>query len=124
MTDVHNDALDIDDFDTVLSEDIEFSGSLSIEKSFLIRGKVSGEVNASGLLVIDEGAVVNANIKAGKVIIFGAVKGNVTATEKVELASTGRLVGNVNAPDIHMETGHYFNGRSIMPERKNAGIAG
>jgi cytoskeletal protein CcmA (bactofilin family) len=124
MTDVHNDALDIDDFDTILSEDIEFTGRLSIEKSFLIRGKVSGEVNASGLLVIDEGAVVNANIKAGKVIIFGSVKGNVTATEKVELASSGRLTGNVSAPDIHMETGHYFNGRSIMPERKNAGVTG
>jgi cytoskeletal protein CcmA (bactofilin family) len=124
MTDVHNDALDIDDFDTVLSADIEFSGKLSIEKSFLIRGNVSGEVNASGLLVIDEGAVVDANIRAEKVIIFGSVKGNVTATEKIEVAATGRLTGNVSAPDIHMETGHYFNGRSIMPERKNTGTGG
>jgi cytoskeletal protein CcmA (bactofilin family) len=120
MTDVRGDVLEIDDFDTILSADIEFAGRFSIEKSFLIRGKVSGEVNASGLLVIDEGAVVEANIKAEKVIIFGSVKGNVTASEKVEVAATGRLTGNVSAPDIHMETGHYFSGRSIMPEPKNA----
>jgi cytoskeletal protein CcmA (bactofilin family) len=118
MTDVHNDALDLDDFDTILSPDIEFSGVLTFEKSFLIRGKVSGEIAATGLLVIDEQAVVEANIRAGTVIILGSVKGNVVAAEKVEVTSTGRLVGNVTAPDIHMETGHYFNGRSTMTEKK------
>jgi cytoskeletal protein CcmA (bactofilin family) len=118
MTDVHNDALDLDDFDTILSPDIEFSGVLTFEKSFLIRGKVSGEITATGLLVIDTQAVVEANIRAGTVIILGSVKGNVVATRKVEVSSTGRLVGNVTAPDIHMETGHYFNGRSTMTEKK------
>jgi cytoskeletal protein CcmA (bactofilin family) len=120
MTDVHNDALDLDDFDTILSPDIEFSGTLTFEKSFLIRGKVSGEIAATGLLVIDTQAVVEANIRAGTVIILGSVKGNVVATQKVEVSSTGRLVGNVSAPDIHMETGHYFTGRSTMTEKKHA----
>lgn len=119
MTDVHHDALDMEDFDTILSPDIEFSGLLTFEKSFLIQGKVSGEIAATGLLVIAEEAVVEANIRAGKVIILGSVKGNVTATEKVEVASTGKLIGNVTAPDIHMEAGHYFNGRSTMMEKKN-----
>ncbi|MDR0402391.1 MAG: polymer-forming cytoskeletal protein [Treponema sp.] len=119
MTDVHNDALDLDDFDTILSPDIEFSGALTCGKSFLIRGKVSGEVTAAGLLVIDTQAVVEANIRAETVIIFGSVKGNVTAARKVEITSTGKLTGNVTAPDIHMETGHYFNGRSIMTEKKS-----
>jgi cytoskeletal protein CcmA (bactofilin family) len=118
MTDVHNDALDLEDFDTILSPDIEFSGTLTCEKSFLIRGKVSGEIAAAGLLVIDTQAVVEANIRAGTVIILGSVKGNVVAAHKVELSSTGKLVGNVTAPDIHMETGHYFNGRSTMTEKK------
>ncbi|MDR1506816.1 MAG: polymer-forming cytoskeletal protein [Treponema sp.] len=119
MTDVHNDALDLDDFDTILSPDIEFSGLLTFEKSFLIRGKVSGEIAATGLLVVDEQAVVEANIRAGTVIILGSVKGNIVAAEKVEVTSTGRLTGNVAAPDIHMETGHYFNGRSTMTEKKH-----
>jgi cytoskeletal protein CcmA (bactofilin family) len=118
MTDVHNDALDIDEFDTILSPDIEFSGTLSFQKSFLIRGKVSGEIVGSDLIVVDRDAEVNANIRAKKVVILGSVRGNVAATEKVELASTGRLTGNVTAPDIHMETGHFFNGRSTMTERR------
>lgn len=117
MTDVHNDILEDEDFDTILSPDIDFSGTLNFEKPFLIRGKVSGEISASGMLVVDEEAVVNANINASKVIIRGQVKGDVTASEKVEVTVTGRLVGNVTAPEIFMETGCVFNGRCTMIEK-------
>jgi cytoskeletal protein CcmA (bactofilin family) len=68
-------------------------------------------------LVIDEGAVVEADINAAKVLIRGSVKGNVIATEKVELSVTGRLEGNVTAPEVFMETGCVFNGRCTMTER-------
>jgi cytoskeletal protein CcmA (bactofilin family) len=118
MTDVHNDALELEDFDTILSADIEFTGNLHFEKPFLIKGKVSGEINATSLLMIDEEAVVEANIRASKVIILGTVKGNVSADEKVEVAISGRLTGNVTAPEINMETGCRFTGRCIMTEKR------
>jgi cytoskeletal protein CcmA (bactofilin family) len=120
MTDVHNDVLDDEDFDTILSEDIDFSGTLIFEKPFLIRGRLSGKIESQGLLVIDEGAVVEANINAAKVLIRGSVKGNVTATEKVELSVTGKLTGNVTAPEVFMETGCVFNGRCAMTKRIGA----
>jgi cytoskeletal protein CcmA (bactofilin family) len=119
MTDVHNDVLEDEDFDTILSSDIDFSGTLNFEKPFLIRGRLSGEIAAQGLLVIDEAAVVEANIRASKVVIRGSVKGNVTATEKVEVTITGKLVGNVTAPEVFMETGCIFNGRCTMTAKKN-----
>jgi len=118
MTDVHNDVLDDEDFDTILSQDIDFSGTLNFEKPFLIRGKLSGDIIARGVLVVDEGAVVEANINTSKVIIRGSVKGDVTASEKVEVTITGKLVGNVTAPEIFMETGCLFNGRCTMIEKK------
>jgi cytoskeletal protein CcmA (bactofilin family) len=118
MTDVHNDILEDEDFDTVLSPDINFSGTLNFEKPFLIRGKLSGDIIARGLLVVDEEAVVEANINASRVVIRGSVKGNVTASEKVEVTITGKLAGNVTAPEIFMETGCVFNGRCTMTERK------
>jgi len=121
MTDVHNDALEDDDFDTILSEDIEFSGILNFEKPFLIRGKLSGDISAKGLLVVDEDAVVEANIRASKVIVRGSVKGDIIASEKVEVTVTGKLVGNVTAPEIFMETGCIFNGRCTMTEKKPLG---
>jgi cytoskeletal protein CcmA (bactofilin family) len=118
MTDVHNDIPEEEDFDTILSSDIDFAGTLVCEKPFLIRGKVSGEINSRGLLVVDEAAVVEANINASRVIIRGAVKGNVSATDKVEVTITGKLVGNIIAPEIFMETGCLFNGHCTMTEKQ------
>jgi cytoskeletal protein CcmA (bactofilin family) len=118
MTEVYNDFFEDGDFDTILSPDIDFSGTLHFDKPFLIRGKVSGEISSTGLLVIDEDAVVNANISAMRVLIRGKVKGDVTAVEKVEVALTGRLSGNVTAPEIFMETGCIFNGRCTMAEKR------
>jgi len=118
MTDVNNDVPEDEDFDTILSQDINFSGTLKFEKPFLIRGKLSGTIAASGLLVIDEEAVVEANINASRVVIRGSVKGDVVASEKVEVAVTGKLMGNVTAPEIFMETGCVFNGRCTMTERR------
>jgi cytoskeletal protein CcmA (bactofilin family) len=117
MTDVHNDVLEDEDFDTILSEDIDFSGTLSFEKPFLIRGRFSGEIEAQGLLVVDEDAVVDANINAPKVVIRGSVKGNVTAEKKVEMSVTGKLTGNITTPEVFMESGCVFNGRCTMEER-------
>jgi len=118
MTDVHNDALELEDFDTVISPDIEFTGTLSFDKPVLIQGKVSGEINASSLLMIAEEAIVEANIRASQVIILGTVKGNVLADIKVEVSVSGKLTGNVTAPEINMETGCFFSGRCIMTERR------
>jgi cytoskeletal protein CcmA (bactofilin family) len=114
MSNVYNDFMEDGDFDTILSPDIDFSGTLHFEKPFLIRGKVFGEINATGILVIDESAVVNANIHAQRVLIRGQVKGDVTAAEKVEVTITGKLSGNVTAPEVYMETGCVFNGRCTM----------
>ena len=120
MGDVHSDILEDEDFDTVLSPDIEFSGTLIFEKPFLIKGKVSGEIIARGLLVIDEDAVVNADINTSRVVIRGFVKGDVTATEKVMIAHTGKLEGNIAAPEVFMEAGCIFNGCCTMTGRNAA----
>ena len=117
MTDIHNEVLEDDDFDTILSRDIAFTGDLTFDRPFLIRGKFSGSIDARGLLVVDEEAVVEANINAPRVIIRGSVKGDVTASQKVEVVVTGRLTGDVNAPEIFMETGCIFNGHCTMAER-------
>jgi cytoskeletal protein CcmA (bactofilin family) len=117
MTDVHNDTLEDVDFDTILPSDVDFSGTLNFEKSFLIQGKISGKINARGILLIDKDAVVDADISASRVVIRGVVTGNINASEKLELTSTGRLQGNVNTPKIMMETGCIFNGLCSMDEK-------
>ena len=115
MSSVHGDIIfEDDDFDTVLSRDIDFSGTMSFEEPFLIRGNVSGDIDAKGLLVVDEEAVVNAGIRTSRVVIRGLVRGDVVASEKVEIAASGRLEGDVTTPEISMENGCLFSGRCTM----------
>ncbi|MDR2759193.1 MAG: polymer-forming cytoskeletal protein [Spirochaetaceae bacterium] len=118
MTDIHNDVVEDEDFDTILSSDIDFSGTINFEKPFLIRGRVSGKIAAKSLLVVDETAVVDADINAAAVVIRGSVKGNITVSEKLEITTTGKLTGNVITPEFLMENGCIFNGRCTMTERK------
>jgi cytoskeletal protein CcmA (bactofilin family) len=106
--------LDDDDYDTILSEDIDFKGMLYFEKSFLIKGKLEGTIDARGILLVDTSAEVVADIKADKVIIRGSVTGDVMARQKVEVTLTGKLLGNVHAPEIQMESGCMFNGLCRM----------
>jgi cytoskeletal protein CcmA (bactofilin family) len=114
VNDTQNINLDDDDYDTILSEDIDFKGMLYFEKSFLIKGKLEGNIDARGILLVDTSAEVIADIKADKVIIRGSVTGDITARQKVEVTLTGKLQGNVHAPEIQMESGCVFNGQCRM----------
>jgi cytoskeletal protein CcmA (bactofilin family) len=118
MVDIQSDLLDEEEFDTIVSSDIDFSGVIYFDKPSLIKGKVKGEIIAEDLLVIEEAAVVVANIKGSRIIIYGKVEGDVEATDRVELTATGTLIGDVQASEMTMETGCVFNGVCIMPKTK------
>jgi cytoskeletal protein CcmA (bactofilin family) len=114
MTNIRDDNLVDDDYDTILSADIDFKGTLKFEKSFLVRGRIEGKIDATGTLLVDVGAVVLADIRAAKVIVRGTVTGNITAMHKIEVSSSGKVAGDVHSPEIQMETGCVFNGLCKM----------
>jgi cytoskeletal protein CcmA (bactofilin family) len=118
MTEVQINAVDEELLDTVLAEDVQFSGSMVFRKPLMIKGRVSGSIRSSSELHVDEKAVVEADIQAAIVSVKGTVKGNISARERVELFSTCRVDGDVTAPQVTMETGCHFNGvcRMTAPE--------
>ena len=71
------DFFDLEDeaFDTIVENDITFVGNIKIEKTFMIRGQVTGNIDSISDLVIDSNAVVNADITADRILIKGKVKG-------------------------------------------------
>jgi len=111
-----NDLLDLDeeDYDTVLAPDIDFDGTIQFEEPFMIKGRVTGLIEASSDLLVDAGAQVKADIHANRVIIKGTVEGNVTATQMVHVFSSGHLTGDVTAPEVVLESGCFFTGICTM----------
>lgn len=109
-----NPVYDIGMVTTVFSKDTEFSGELSFKKSLQINGTFEGEIVSGGFLVVGEGAVVKANIKAKTVIIIGTVHGNIEATSRLEIHTTGKLYGNIRTAKLQIADGVVFEGKCEM----------
>lgn len=99
---------------TLLGRGSEFEGKLSFEGTVRVDGKLSGEVFTEDVLVIGEGAEVNAEISVGSVVIQGTVRGNIVAKRGVEIHTPGRVHGNINTPSLFIEKGVLFDGQCQM----------
>ena len=114
MSDIQVYNLDESEIDTVLADDIVFDGILEFEDSLLIKGRLKGNIKATGELYIDEKADVEARIQADIVSLKGHVKGDIYADTRVELFASASVDGDITAPDIIMESGCRFNGSCTM----------
>jgi cytoskeletal protein CcmA (bactofilin family) len=106
------------DIDTVLAEDIDFSGVLSFKEPLMIKGKFKGEIKASGDLYIGEKAEVEAKIEARTISSRGRIKGNVVAQSRIELSSTAVVEGDIQCPDLVIESGAVYNGTCLMTKKR------
>ena len=102
------------EIDTVLAEDIDFSGTMKFKNSLMIKGKFDGKIDAEGHLILGPHAIVKATIRAGVVTNYGKIIGNVEAIKKLELLKGAELNGDVKAPDLIIESGCLFNGNCAM----------
>ena len=93
-----------------ISQDVQIEGTLSFGKSLAVHGRITGDVRSSGILTLGESGVIEGDVTAGSVTIYGLVKGNVTVTGRCELKGAGRLVGDLVAPRLLMEDGATFTG--------------
>jgi cytoskeletal protein CcmA (bactofilin family) len=116
MREVRIEHVDETEIDTILAEDIDFSGVLSFQKPLMIKGLFQGEIKASSDLYIGEKAVVKARIEADTVSSKGRIEGDVLARSRVEFFSTATMVGDLTTPDLIMESGCQYNGHCTMKQ--------
>jgi cytoskeletal protein CcmA (bactofilin family) len=95
------------DHGTSLTGELQFSGTLRVD------GNVHGSITTDDVLIVGEQATVHADIRAGEVQIYGSVFGNVDSQRRVEVYPTGRLLGDVKTPQLIIEEGGTFEGRSL-----------
>lgn len=103
-----------DSIATTLGKETVFSGTMRFTSSLKIDGRFEGEIESSGCLHVEEGAHVRANIRVGSVVIGGVVHGNIVATEKLEMLSTGKVYGNVTTSRLKIADGVVFEGKCEM----------
>lgn len=94
-----------------IGKSLTIKGEVTGSESLFIDGRVEGSISLAGNRVsIGRNGTVSANIIAREVVVMGKVKGNLTASDRVEIRNEGSLIGDVVAQRIVIEDGAYFKG--------------
>lgn len=90
---------------------ISINGDISGEENLVIEGKIEGKINLPGHQVeVGKAGRVNADIVAKFIKVEGEMQGDIDGKEKVIIASSGKVKGNIIAPRVMLEDGAIFKG--------------
>jgi cytoskeletal protein CcmA (bactofilin family) len=78
-----------------LDKGSKISGKLFFEGPVRIDGQVDGEISANDAVLIGEGAIVTAQLKAASVMIAGKISGDILASKRIEIRPTAKVFGNL-----------------------------
>jgi cytoskeletal protein CcmA (bactofilin family) len=105
-----------------IGKSLVIKGEVTGSESLYIDGRVEGSINLAGNRVtIGRNGVVAANISAREIVVLGKVRGNLTASDRVDIRSDGSLTGDVVAARISIEDGAFFKGGIDIRKAGSAG---
>src|SRR6266699_3318747 len=94
----------------VLGGGLALRGEISGEGDFHIYGRFEGEIDVSGRVTVSEAAQVDANVNAASIVIAGKVRGNLSATTRLDILPTGVLTGTLKAGSFSAAEGASVKG--------------
>jgi cytoskeletal protein CcmA (bactofilin family) len=100
---------------TTLTGEANFKGMLRVD------GHLSGQVRSEGgTLIVGNNGQVDADIEVAVATIHGAVNGDITASQRLELGRAAKVNGNITTPSLIIEQGAVFEGSCRMFQQKDA----
>lgn len=97
-------------------------GTLHFEDTFRIDGKVTGNVESEGHLIVGEHGEVDGEIDVRRVSVSGIVRGQLKSRERVEITSLGRVHADITTPILTMEEGAVLEGRVSMAKAQRGEV--
>jgi len=95
----------------MLGKSVVIKGEVTGSESLYIDGRVEGSIHLPGNRVtVGRNGVVAANISAREIVVLGKVRGNMTASDRMDIRGEGSLTGDMVAQRISIEDGAYFKG--------------
>jgi cytoskeletal protein CcmA (bactofilin family) len=95
---------------TVLGKAMRIVGEVSSEEDLFIDGELEGKLQLKNRLTIGPDSKVIADIRAREVEVFGSVRGNVEAVERIAIHTGATIVGDIKTAGIVIDDGAYFKG--------------
>lgn len=104
---------------SIIGEGTTLRGHFDLNGLLRIDGTFYGRVKTNGKVLVGKNGVAECEIVAATIVIGGKVKGDIFATERVCLLSTGELIGNIQTPRLVVEEGVIFQGKCQIIENKH-----
>jgi len=101
---------------SVVAEGVVITGRVTGDGSLEVRGRIDGEVDVRGDLTLTEGAIARASLAGARIVIGGAVVGDITGSDAIVLEASARVIGNLRAPRISIALGAQIRGDLDMGE--------
>lgn len=99
----------------IFGSSTSFNGHLRFKETLCIQGKFKGTIEATGALIVDRGAVVEANhISVTSLTVYGTVIGTIHALDKVDMMSGAEVRGDVTVARLRIADGVLFEGQCSM----------
>ena len=99
----------------VFGNSTSFNGHLRFKEALCIQGKFKGTIDASGSLIVDKGAVVEADrISVSSLKVYGTVIGAIHAHDKIDMFPGAEVRGDVTAARLRIADGVLFEGQCSM----------
>jgi len=109
--------------DTLIGHSLEITGNVKFSGGLHLDGKVVGNVTAEdhaaqSVLVVSESGKIEGDVSVAFAVINGEVKGNVYASQKLELSPKARIYGDVHYNLLEMASGAEVNGKMMHEAEK------
>lgn len=106
-----------DKVNTVIGKDTHFKGSIRAKGLIRIDGEMEGDVTTQGDVVIGESGRVALELKARNIAVAGRFEGALEAEGKLEIRSTGIVIGNIKTNGLLVDDGAVFSGNVEMKRK-------
>ena len=99
---------------SIVGEGTKLKGELELNGLLRIDGDFSGTIKTNGKVLVGKNGRVQCTITASTVVVGGAMKGNICASEKVIIFSSGIVFGSIYTPRLIAEEGVILHGNCVV----------
>ena len=113
----HRPALNVDTLigaQCTIDGEVTFSGGLHVEGT--IKGTVAAEAGVEAVLMLSDKGRIEGEVRAPHVVINGQVRGDIVASERIELAAQARVEGNIYYKVLEMAAGAQVCGHLVRDD--------
>jgi cytoskeletal protein CcmA (bactofilin family) len=107
---------------TVIGEGYVFTGEVQGSSVIRVEGKIIGNVNVEGGVILGEKGDIEGDIATKSAMIYGTVNGNIKSTH-LEIKKTGYVNGDITTDTLEIELGAQYNGKMNMHRQQMLSVA-